>query len=302
MATIHKNEFQVVLPSNASYDYFKDNKPAHYKTKLPIPIQLEGEWEVAIIDLQYTHSWNNLKEEIKFGFWVGIQEQSNQNFTHTDEIYNNDFDAMMLNELKIQNRPYLSYRSLILPIGYYSSMSDICNFLTTEFREAYAHILDGHPERTYAIKFNAVTNRVTLKSTGISVCICTPSDRVAKLFGFAIKANSRGVHTIMNGTGANPAEKLEQLNTIYVYSDIAQYQQIGGTQAPLLGLLPVEGETNQQKFWSFVPPYYIPVIKSYMSTIEIQLCNDIGDNIQFAPESHVVTRLHFRRKNPWVGI
>ena len=59
-----ESEFQLTLPSNASITFSPDNKPANYSTTLPSPISLEGEWEVALIDIQYPHNWMNITKDI----------------------------------------------------------------------------------------------------------------------------------------------------------------------------------------------------------------------------------------------
>ena len=59
-----ENEFQLTLPSNASITFSPDNKPANYTTTPPSPISLEGEWEVALIDIQYSHNWMNIKKDV----------------------------------------------------------------------------------------------------------------------------------------------------------------------------------------------------------------------------------------------
>jgi hypothetical protein len=59
-----ENEFQLTLPSNASITFSPDNKPANYSTTLPSPISLEGEWEVALIDIQYLHNWLNIAKDV----------------------------------------------------------------------------------------------------------------------------------------------------------------------------------------------------------------------------------------------
>ncbi len=63
MAYINRSEFQIVLPSNASSSFYPNNTTSYYKTKLAMPIQLVGEWEMAIVDIQYTHSWINIKNQ-----------------------------------------------------------------------------------------------------------------------------------------------------------------------------------------------------------------------------------------------
>ena len=61
--------FYVGLPSNASYEYFPDNKLHSYKTKIPkLPIN-SGSWEVGTTEIQYPARWPNIidvKVWIKF--------------------------------------------------------------------------------------------------------------------------------------------------------------------------------------------------------------------------------------------
>ena len=59
-----ENEFQLTLPSNASITFSPDNKPANYTTTTPSPISLEGVWEVALIDIQYPHTWMNITKDV----------------------------------------------------------------------------------------------------------------------------------------------------------------------------------------------------------------------------------------------
>ena len=65
-----ENEFQLTLPSNASITFSPDNKPANYTTTVPSPISLEGEWEVALIDIQYPHNWMNITKSVYIIFLV----------------------------------------------------------------------------------------------------------------------------------------------------------------------------------------------------------------------------------------
>ena len=36
------------------------NKPNQYETKLAKPLDLPGEWDVALIDIAYIHNWTKL--------------------------------------------------------------------------------------------------------------------------------------------------------------------------------------------------------------------------------------------------
>ena len=55
------SQFYLTLPSNSSIEYFPVNTLTNFKTKLAQPVELTGDWEVALAELQYPHSWYNLQ-------------------------------------------------------------------------------------------------------------------------------------------------------------------------------------------------------------------------------------------------
>jgi hypothetical protein len=52
--------FYVTLPSNSSLQYFPDNTCTNYITKLKIPIQLEGLYEVALTEVSLPFNWSSI--------------------------------------------------------------------------------------------------------------------------------------------------------------------------------------------------------------------------------------------------
>ena len=54
------SDFYLTLPSNSSMDVYPDNTLTRYQTKLPHRIELEGRWEVGLVELQYPHNWYNV--------------------------------------------------------------------------------------------------------------------------------------------------------------------------------------------------------------------------------------------------
>lgn len=54
--------FYVTLPSDSSLRFFPDNKVSHFITYLPVPIDLNGEWEVGLSEIIYPHAWHNINE------------------------------------------------------------------------------------------------------------------------------------------------------------------------------------------------------------------------------------------------
>ena len=57
-----ESEFYVKLPSNSSMEYFPDNKTSNFVTKLSRTLQLDGEWEVGLADIDYPHTWYNIRK------------------------------------------------------------------------------------------------------------------------------------------------------------------------------------------------------------------------------------------------
>ena len=63
------NMFYFTLPSNASAAMYPRNTASEYRTQLPDPVELEGDWEVGLAEIQYPKSWNSIprNEFIKIG-------------------------------------------------------------------------------------------------------------------------------------------------------------------------------------------------------------------------------------------
>jgi len=53
--------FYLTLPSISSMNYYSNNTLTTYTTKLPQPLELEGSWEVVLAEIQYPHTWYNVK-------------------------------------------------------------------------------------------------------------------------------------------------------------------------------------------------------------------------------------------------
>ena len=57
-----ESEFYVTLPSNSSMEYFPDNKTSNFVTKLSRTLQLDGDWEVGLAEIDCRHTWYNIRE------------------------------------------------------------------------------------------------------------------------------------------------------------------------------------------------------------------------------------------------
>ena len=64
--------FYITLISDSSTSFFPHNKISQFTTQLPNPINLNGEWEMALVDFIYPHTWYNVRPDNNlFGFDLG---------------------------------------------------------------------------------------------------------------------------------------------------------------------------------------------------------------------------------------
>ena len=90
-------------------------------------------------------------------------------------------------------------------------------------------------------------------------------------------------------------DKANELQSIFVYSDIVDYQIVGNTMATLMGVLPTKGAFKEPQSWQFNPLQYVPLQSNEISSITMKLCTPQGDPVQFL-SGDSLCRLHFRRK------
>jgi len=55
------SHFFLTLPSDSSLDIYPDNTLSEFTVNLPQPMELEGEWEVCLNEIQYPRTWNNVR-------------------------------------------------------------------------------------------------------------------------------------------------------------------------------------------------------------------------------------------------
>ena len=60
-----ESEFYVTLPSNSSMEYFSNNKTSNFVTKLSRTPQLDGECEVGLAEIDFSHTWYKGKNSVE---------------------------------------------------------------------------------------------------------------------------------------------------------------------------------------------------------------------------------------------
>ena len=101
--------------------------------------------------------------------------------------------------------------------------------------------------------------------------------------------NSHSVVTV------NRRSWLEDVQTLYIYSDVIEYQIVGNSKAMLMGVFPVKGNHGEQHLWQFNPFQYIDIPSSCIPSITMRICTPTGEDVPFI-SGDTLCRLHFRRK------
>jgi len=85
------------------------------------------------------------------------------------------------------------------------------------------------------------------------------------------------------------------LQNIYIYSNIVENIAVGDTYAPLLQVVPVQTNVyGSVQHHQFLNPLYMSLSTDELSVIEVKLCDDRGNEIDFAV-GNVILKLHFRK-------
>ena len=258
------DQFQVTLPSNVKGN--KKNTAAQYETTLATPLDLPGEWEVALIDITYPHTWINLNKEYHmavlttFNEFDSYQKQNIAGDAKTaglilgmDNVENFIVQNNMVEPVQVE-RFYVKNIITIVPGQY--DINSLVNFIQGEIQKV------GFGLTLATMTYNKESNRVSIENADRdSILASYKSNSLLRLLGFnnAIKLN----HDFDNGDltypmkdgrdeveyvmlSANKPVEADQsplvtpISSIFVYTDFIEYVMVGNTQAPLLSYLPVQ--------------------------------------------------------------
>lgn len=245
--------------------YYPNNTVTHYTTRLESPISLSGDWEVALLEVQYQHTWNNL-------------DRRNGLITY---YQNMDRDG----------RLYQYQNSIRLPSGYYATPNE----LTTHINKFIEGTAQKFKFSTYT-KFNYsdITKRISAninKDTTINF-----SPVLCSMLGIDSEQNP------LSNTESLPLEWMSNhvcdvsrgFSALYIYCSILEHIPVGDTKAPLLRIVNVSGKSGDIVQVIYDRPLYVPLQQRNFDNVEIDVRSDTGESVPFEYGKLVVT-LHFRR-------
>ena len=323
------DEFQITLPSNSSLDVYKKNRPSNYTVSLPHYVNLEGEWQVAATDIQFTHEWETLVQDHVLGIYVAHRSQTKKPVNNYVMAIDQQLNEWRKMEWAKEHQDKFLYRKITVKRGWYPSVKALADHVCTLIADAFVNDFPGftvqyeynrtrksvafYPKTGYVIRM-ADTNNTVMRMLGFvksSTLTLTGNTELSKTFAFyddwgdtlyMIADSSSDTHPNFVQTfrvetyEAEPAVLLD-LRSVFVYCDLFDYQIVGDTKAQLMGVVPVVTKVGERTHWTFSPPYYSRVIKNSFKTVKIWLTDHCGEEVQFYDNSDfIVARLHFKRK------
>jgi hypothetical protein len=263
-------DFYVTLPSNAVLRTFsaRPNTSASYRIRLPHEIRLSDDaWEVALVELQYPHSWNNLTEEVDWS--VGK---------------NNTLMIKMKNGNSV---------SISLAPGYYDNIECLLAMIRKACEASTKWVdLSGSIKDNFWFDLDFLRQHVIFKcidNTNLEGVMI--SKQLQYLLGFDkiyLKSSSKITRA------KYPPALRGGIDSLFVYCDIISPQIIGDSLEPLLRVVPITGAHGDNVDKVFLAPHYVPVLQKQFQSIEISINTDQDEPIKFQFGKSFV-KLHFRK-------
>ncbi|MCP4259267.1 MAG: hypothetical protein GY774_17420 [Planctomycetes bacterium] len=211
------NDFYLTLPSNASLL----NTTANFSVHLPQKLNLQGRWEVALVEIQYPFSWNNIggSGDYDKGNWIDVTFQNETTAT------------------------------ILIPPGYYSNIHELLvgieygkeqagenvqkSLETTDFNAEESNLLRSHIEDIgsgFYFSFDQIIKRVSCKCRPGKVKKIVMSSKLRYMLGFEKME--------IDGDKRNVGQYIPDIRvgfySLYVYCSLVEPQIVGNVTAPLL--------------------------------------------------------------------
>ena len=183
----------LTFPTNASTKYSPNTKANSKKLLLPATLDLEGTWEVAIVNIQYPFNWPNFNEEF-VAFMVSVKEseaemerqreqQAPKGYTPfayfkaqcrlSSMQHPLDPNAKKLYDYANQyakqiGREFDGTKLMKIPTGYYDSPASLGKYLEKEFAKNLP--IKGHEELSACqihSSYDNVTQKISLSTKSI---------------------------------------------------------------------------------------------------------------------------------------
>ena len=260
------SRFYLTLPSNSSMQYYPDNTAARFTTKLDNTVELEGDWEVGLLEIS-----------TPLGV-VNVAEGSCYYVLYHDRKY---------------------HSKILLPSAHHHRISDLINTLHEEQRTQ----TPIHGSEPLMVQFEYMyNNRIFIKldpGTVFGDVAIRFSPDLARILGF-----DAGKRYATDKTAPRPTTlDVQDIFSVYVYCDLLEHIVVGDTKAPLLRIVDKPQMLRRSYMHTiFNPILYVPLQKKNFDTVEIDIMTDTGKPVPFVKGKSFVVLEVRRAVHPYFAL
>lgn len=265
-------DFYMVLPSNVPTMSDEQNKTSNYRMHLPKPLELnKHEWEVALVQINYPHSWCNVSGEtalIEYRTWKWRQ------FLNYDQYFVN-----------IKQKYYKKIDHLITQINN-KRPSHINSYFEKNSNDKVQLVLSPAE--------SIILHPTLSEMLGFRQYIFENQTPNASSIPFVGNNDEYNEDNKLSFVAALKTDLRASLYNIFIYCNIVESTLVGNTYVPLLQAIAVDDIPGTYITKEFENPHYLKLQTGFIPNIEIRLCDDIGENMKFE-WGKVIVKLHFRQ-------
>ena len=246
------------------------NKPSQYETELAKPLDLPGEWDVALINILYPHNWTNL--ERSYPYYILRQhlntEDEPSNFVLDAEKNQQElYDVIIIVNVFI--RTWEVDRGSQIPRGNYN-ISNILELIANQFHMVFTN-------KTINRKIDPYQCSVEINPNVNFAIACYAERTIIKLLGFGWQSTvidtfqKRAVEYMVFGADIGVQAKLphliKRISNMYVYSNIVELSPVGNRQVLITGFFLIKSNFQEMGHWVFITQLNVMVKKNRISEL-----------------------------------
>ena len=282
------NSFQLTLLSNVKSNY--RNKPADFESTLAHPLELEGDWEAALIDVSYPEEWNHTGQKLVFAAAL-INNTKHEPISGEHTMLEDTLENVLIHAYPLS---YFKIRLFEIYTGDYQ--------LFSEFLKAIQSMLQNSIHADIELSYTKLTKTFRLSCKQQQIGLAAPrKDSLFDLLGISnnnrIERIERSVQVLVCDNdgiiiGHVPMWKTPD-SSICVHCDSIQLTPVDTRVLPLLARIPCKSGTD---YWHSSPPYYVRLTSHYLEHLRIWFTTESGVQMPETNEHVVVCVLNFRRR------
>lgn len=297
-----EDEFYVYLPSDSSKKLYDKNTLSHFKTHLPMPLNLSEDYVVGIAEIIYGRSIPDDVKSMELGTGKKPTLIAGPNNYNSMDIWDNDEHE----KIEFPQNDWGSVEELFMDI-----LSRVTNYhlgqqqlgqLYLMLRDVYNNHAPYKPPPEGYLK-----NSLTFKGKKIyfevrhyshlpdlvkTIHERNPDENLRKNMAAEV---SDKIRLNMNYFHDKIVSKQNDNFVAFCYADCIRPSLTGDTLAKTLRVIELKRMGGSI---SFNPVYYHPITNSDIRDIEIQLLKNTGTPVRFrASNRPTVVLLHFKKKN-----